>query len=265
MILSNQQKLEIKKIIKDAIIKKLNEYRLVGDVKPFHEKLFSKERIRETSFFHSCSTTLGVTLFQNIAYLIAKGNQNFKKVEAPWDVKGNFSNEAKSIIEDIIFDLGRKQDEPEKRIPDIEKEIQEVLKVTSKSGSISTQRADLFLIDSKNNEIYIEIKTTKPNKGESEKIKRTLLKIVALRNKPVIVFCGIAYNPYEPEKFAWPLPLNYLKLGGDLLVGKQFWDFLGGNGSYEELLDIFEETGKELIDQIESKFQQIIKKDYGKN
>jgi len=265
MPLSNQQKLEIKKIIKDTILKKLNEYKLIGDIKPFHEKLFSKERIRESSFFHSCSTTIGVTLFQNIAYLIAKGNQTFKKVEAPWDIKGSFSNEAKSIIEDIIFDLGRKQDDPENRIPNIEKEIQEVLKVASESGSISTQRADLFLVDSKNNEIYIEIKTIKPNKGESEKIKRTLLKIVALRNKPVSVFCGIAYNPYEPEEFAWPLPLNYLKLGEDLLVGKQFWDFLGGDGIYEELLDVFEETGKELKDKIESKFQEIAKKNYGKS
>lgn len=265
MSLSNQQKLEIKKIIKDAIIKKLYEYKLVGDIKPFHEKLFSKERIRETSFFHSCSTTIGVTLFQNIACLIARGNQNFKKVEAPWDVEGNFSNEAKSIIEDVIFDLGRKQDDPKKRIPNIKKEVEEVLKVASKSGNISTQRADLFLVDLKGNEIYIEIKTTKPNKGESEKIKRSLLKITALRNKPAIVFCGIAYNPYEPEEYAWPLPLNYLKLGEDLLVGKEFWDFLGENGAYEELLEVFEETGKELKEKIESKFQQIIKADHDKN
>jgi hypothetical protein len=41
MSLSNQQEIEIKKIIKDAIIKKLNKYKLLGDVKPFHEKLFS--------------------------------------------------------------------------------------------------------------------------------------------------------------------------------------------------------------------------------
>jgi len=115
------------------------------------------------------------------------------------------------------------------------------------------------------NEIYIEIKTTKPNKGESEKIKRSLLKIVSLRNKPVKVLCGIAYNPYEPEKFAWPLPLNYLKLGEDLLVGKQFWNFLGGDGIYEALLDVFEETGKELKEKIESKFQEVVKQNYGKN
>jgi len=257
MVLSNQQKIEIKKIIKDAIIKKLSEYKLVGDVKPFHEKLFSKERIRETSFFHSCSTTIGVTLFQNIAYLIAKGNKNFKRVEKQFVVKGNFSNQAKSVIEDIIFDLGRKQNDPKKRMPNIKEEIKEVLQVSG-TGEKSSQIADLFVIDLKDNEIYIEIKTTKPNKGESEKIKRTLLKIVTLRNKTVIVFCGIGYNPYEPKEFAWPLPLNYLKLGEDLLVGKQFWDFLGGNGTYEELLNVFEEAGEELKEKIEDKIKEVM-------
>jgi len=252
-------KTEIKKIIKDAIIKKLNEYKLIGDIKPFHEKLFSKEKIRETSFFHSCSTTIGVTLFQNIAYLIAKNNKNFKRVEKQFKVKGSFSNRAKSLIEDIIFDLGRKQSDNKKRSPNIKEESKEVLSVSG-SGKKSSQIADLFLVDLKDNEIYIEIKTTKPNKGESGKIKRTLLKIIALRNKPVRVLCGIAYNPYEPEKFAWPLPLNYLKIGEDLLIGKEFWDFLGGKGTYEELLNIFEEVGKELKEKIESKFKEIINK-----
>jgi type II restriction enzyme len=264
MVLTQELKTEIKKIIKNAIIKKINEYKLIGDIKPFHEKLFSKDKIREASFFHSCSTTIGVTLFQNIAYLIAKNNKNFKRVEKEFEVKGNLSDQVKSLIEDIIFDLGRKQDDPKKRVPNIKDEIKEVLSVSG-HGNKSSQIADLFLVDLKDNEIYIEIKTTKPNKGESEKIKRTLLKIVALRNKPVKVLCGIPYNPYEPEKFAWPLPLNYLKIGEDLLIGKEFWNFLGGDGTYEELLNVFEETGKELKEKIENKFREIIKKDYGKN
>jgi type II restriction enzyme len=263
MGLSKRQREEIKKIIKNAIVKKLNEYKLIGDVKPFHEKLFSKERIRETSFFHSCSTTIGVTLFQNIAYLIARGNKNFEKIEKQFAVKGNFSNQAKFVIEDIIFDLGRRQNDSKKRIPNIKKEIKEVLKVSG-TGESSTQIADLFIVDSNNNEVYIEIKTAKPNKGEAEKTKRAMLKIVALRNKPVIVFVGMAYNPYEPEKFSWPLPLNYLKLGEDLLLGKEFWDFLGGGGTYEALLTVFGEIGKELKVKIENKIKKLINVDEGR-
>jgi hypothetical protein len=41
--------------------------------------------------------------------LIAKNNKNFKRVEKQFKVEGSFSNRAKSLIEDIIFDLGRKQ------------------------------------------------------------------------------------------------------------------------------------------------------------
>lgn len=258
MALSSQQKLEIRKTIEDAINEKLANYKLIGDFKPFHEKLFSKERIRESSFLHSCSTTIGVTLFQNIAYIIAKENKNFKKVEKQFEVKGSFTDKAKSIIEDIIFDLGRKKKDPDKKWPDIKQEIGEVLKASG-AGRESTQIADLFILDLHNQEFYIEIKTIKPNKGECKEAKRGLLKIAAIRNKPITVFVGMGYNPYAPAEFVWPLPLNYFKPGEDLITGKPFWDFLGGKGIYEELLDIFEEAGKGLRDKIENKIEELRK------
>ena len=259
MVLSEQQKREIKNIIKQAITDKIKGYKLVGDIKPFHERLFSKEKIREASFFHSCSTTIGVTLFQNIAFLIVKSNKNFKQIEKQYVVEGNFSKQAQSVIEEIIFDLGRKQNDTKKRTPNIKKEAKEVLAVSSKQGNKSTQIADLFLKRIDDEEIYIEIKTTKPNKGESKEAKRGMLKIIALKSKQVATFVGMAYNPYEPEDFKWPLPLNYLKLGEDLLVGNSFWDFLGENGTYNELLEIFDETGKEIYEKINNKIKDISK------
>jgi hypothetical protein len=143
-MITQNLKTEIKKIIKDAIIKKLNEYKLIGDIKPFHEKLFSKEKIRETSFFHSCSTTIGVTLFQNIAYLIAKNNKNFKRVEKQFKVEGNFSNRAKSLIEDIIFDLGRKQTDNKKKNPKYRRRKQRSFECFWKRGKIKSNSRFIF-------------------------------------------------------------------------------------------------------------------------
>lgn len=179
-------------------------------------------------------------------------------MEKQYVVEGNFSRGARAVIEEIIFDLGRKQNDPEKRSPNIKKEEKEVLLVTAKGGSRSTQIADLYLKSHNDEEIFIEIKTTKPNKGESKEAKRGMLKIIALKNKQVTTFVGMPYNPYEPETFKWPLPLQYLKLGEDLLVGKYFWDFLGGKGTYEELLLLFEEAGLELKDKIERKIREVI-------
>jgi len=40
---------------------------------------------------------------------------------------------------------------------------------------------------------------------------------------------------------------NQIFQGEDLLVGKPFWDFVGGSGAYEELLDLFHEVGQEAM------------------
>ena len=45
-----------------------------------------------------------------------------------------------------------------------------------------------------------------------------------------------------------------LDLDNELIVGKEFWDFLGGEGSYEELLDCFEEVGIDMRDEIDNYF-----------
>ena len=49
-------------------------------------------------------------------------------------------------------------------------------------------------------------------------------------------------------------------LDEELKVADEFWNFLGGDGAYTELLDCFEKAGIELrqeIDQYFSKFNQI--------
>ena len=42
----------------------------------------------------------------------------------------------------------------------------------------------------------------------------------------------------------------------ELKVAKDFWDFLGGEGAYEELLSCFEIAGIEMRDEIEKYFKR---------
>ncbi len=49
-----------------------------------------------------------------------------------------------------------------------------------------------------------------------------------------------------------------LDLDKEVKVANEFWDFLGGKGAYEDLLDCFEKVGIELrpeIDQYFAKFR----------
>ena len=48
-------------------------------------------------------------------------------------------------------------------------------------------------------------------------------------------------------------------LDKEVLVGKEFWDLLGGKGTYEDLLKVFEEAGVELRDEIDKKIKNISK------
>ncbi len=45
-----------------------------------------------------------------------------------------------------------------------------------------------------------------------------------------------------------------LDLDNELKVAEEFWDFLGGEGTYQQLLDAFERVGIELRSEIDEYF-----------
>lgn len=45
-----------------------------------------------------------------------------------------------------------------------------------------------------------------------------------------------------------------IDIKNELKVAHEFWDFLGGNGAYDDLLDCFELVGIDLQDEIEEYF-----------
>ena len=47
-----------------------------------------------------------------------------------------------------------------------------------------------------------------------------------------------------------------LDLQHDILIADELWDFIGGKGTYTELLDAFEQAGIELRDEIDEYFKQ---------
>ena len=93
----------------------------------------------------------------------------------------------------------------------------------------------------------IDIKTAKPNKGGFKEFKRTLLTWVACYayanpQANIHSLIAIPYNPYEPKPYERWTMAGMLDLDFELKVAKEFWDFIGGVGSYEIILDSFEEV-----------------------
>ena len=106
-------------------------------------------------------------------------------------------------------------------------------------------------------EYYIEIKTAKPNIDVFVKSKQKLLEWITLRKKKVNTILAIPYNPYHPEPYSRFTMQGYLDEEKELYVAEKFWELLGKKGTYEAVLEIFDEVGKEFEEKIKNKIKEV--------
>jgi len=147
--------------------------------------------------------------------------------------------------------------------PNKTKEIEIIREVCQKGKmrKVKLTKIDVYL-KSKNNELFLlDLKTAKPNKGEFEGFKRTLLEWVASiladdPNAKINTLIAIPYNPYEPKPYSRWTMAGMLDLERELKVAAEFWNFLAGKECYENLLKCFEKVGIELREEIEEYFNK---------
>ena len=214
-----------------------------GDLKPFHESLLPDGLLTITEFGKSFSTRLGAT-FEECARLVALDNHEY--AERGHRVTGRISLEAISRIEEIINEIGTSG--MKTSYPEI---VGEVVEVAGKRESEERRCiADLHIVRKDGTELFIEIKSPKPNKGQCLESTNRLLQIHGLtheRYPKVKTYYATAYNPYGTEKSTYRHSLvgKYMDLENEVLLGKEFWDLIGGAGTYEAVLDIYQEIGRE--------------------
>jgi len=106
-------------------------------------------------------------------------------------------------------------------------------------------------------EFYIDIKTVKPNIGDFKEYKRQLLEWIARRNAPVNALIALPYNPYYPEPYQRFTLKGLLVPGEEMQIGEEFWDSLAGWSIYDNLLEVFDEVGQLLHDEIIDKIKTV--------
>ncbi|MFB3918356.1 MAG: TdeIII family type II restriction endonuclease [Terriglobales bacterium] len=211
--------------------------------KPFHARLMPTlfgVPLSERSF----STRLG-SWFQNIARLVAlQFNQD---AQNNYRVTGQIQPAAETHIGAIVSQM--ETPPPNRRIPNRQLDTQQVLAVQSPGGVAKQVISDLYILTHDDRELYFEMKTVAPNKDTSKLMKTKILLISALRQgHNADAYAAMAYNPagegqsyteYADSRYA----VQFLELGTDLIVGRPFWEMIGDNQTYDELLQIAEEVG----------------------
>jgi hypothetical protein len=222
-----------------------------GDIKPFHEALLPNGILTINEFERSFSTKLGSS-FEESARLIAK--DIYSEAKRSCIIQGTVSLEAIRIIENMVNDIDR---------GGMKKSYLELVKhVLAVSQNPTIERktiADLYLRDRDGDELFFEIKSPKPNKGQCLEVSDRLLLIHAIMRAEaprVRTYYAMAYNPYGDDKarYKHSFALNYLDVNNQVLIGKEFWEIVGGRGTYEEVLEIYREVGREkgsdMLDQL---------------
>jgi len=245
----------IENTIKDSLRKKFLTYKPETSYMPFHYRLLGRDRMALFSFIHSLNTTFGTSIFEPVAETLA--SLNFQFAQKQYVVGDTISEQAQLEIQHIMNELTLGKN------PNKEEEIKRIRKVCSrgKMNKLRTVKVDLCVQSSDGTVHLFDLKTVKPNISNFKDFKRTLLEWVAIYlaknpNASVNSYIAIPYNPYEPNPYErWTLK-GMLDLNQELKVAEEFWDFIGKEGAYEELLNCFERVGIELRPEIDDYFSK---------
>ena len=246
----------LEKVIQNAIRSKLNAYNPEPAVMPFHTRLLGRDRLALYSFVQSLNTTFGTSIYEPVAQVLAQ--ENFERVELQAKPPNMMPISARNKVDAIVreLEIGRESPDRDKHSADLRSTLDD----DSDNVPVNLTKVDILL--KRRNTLYlIDIKTVKPNKGDFEKYKRTLLLWMGayLEVDPkldIYPLIAIPYNPYAPEPYKRWTMRGMIDIQHELRVAEEFWDFLGGIGAYDELLDCFERVGIELRDELDTYFSK---------
>ncbi|MBF0556997.1 MAG: TdeIII family type II restriction endonuclease [Nitrospirae bacterium] len=258
-MLSQEHIINVEHVLRNALRRKFQKYNPEPAHMPFHTRLLGKDRLALYSFIHSLNTNFGTSIFEPVA--LALSSSNFVTAESQQTVGKQISTDAHRVIQNIIDRLATVKTSD--IYPNKPEEIEAIRSVCTQGEmkTVKLTKADIKLVAHDGTIYFIDLKTAKPNAGEFKGFKRTLLEWVAatLATKPtanVQTLIAIPYNPYEPQPYNRWTMRGMLDMDNELKVANEFWDFLGGDGTYHELLDIFERIGIELRDEIDDYFSK---------
>lgn len=121
---------------------------------------------------------------------------------------------------------------------------------------------DLFIHNEETNMKYaFELKGPLPNSDQTKVSKEKIFKLLAMSPPKVdFAYYALPYNPYgKKEDYQWAFPMRWFNMQKDasVLIGNEFWDLIGGEGTYDNFIKEVNLLGKEYKQQIYKEFLQI--------
>lgn len=232
-------------IVTNMVDEKLARSSAETEYKPFFDAIFSKSTIVQASLIQSFYTSFGMSVYEQIAVLLAKdaGYKATKQV--------HLAGRVDESTEALILRLTAQQPDKAKEMELIRASVQPVPAVVVDSERV----VDVYVVRPDGLEMLFDITTVKPNLKEFRALRRKMLRWCALRfsqepNAKVETYIGLPYNPYHPKPYKrWTGAENDPL---ELRVQEDLWVKFAGYDVFAEMIDVFREAGELMRERIEA-------------
>lgn len=226
--------------------------------KPLYSALVPDEIFKGSHFERRFVTPFG-GVWEKLAQVVA--NENHGHCSMGHSVNGVVGSESLRRIQEVLNNLEHSGKGEEKIKPDWAKELKYIRQGGGDPIPVSVT-CDIFIHNEETNTKYaFELKAPLPNSDQTKVSKEKMLKLLAMKPKQVdYAFYALVYNPYgKKEDYKWTFPMRWFNMHKDesVLIGNEFWDLIGGEGTYKTFITEVNKLGKDYKERIYREFLEI--------
>jgi len=213
--------------------------------KPLYAALVPDEIFKGSHFERRFVTPFG-SVWEDLAVTAAEYGLGSGKRGVT--ISGTIKTERLRRISEVLNRLEHPAKTREDRVrPDWQTELAYVMQGGGEQIPVQVM-CDVLAKDIDNNLTYaFEIKAPLPNSDQTKVSKEKILKLYAMEPRQVDgAYYALPYNPYgNRENYSWSFPARWFNMREDdvVLIGNEFWEKIGGAGTYQAFIDAVNEVG----------------------
>lgn len=223
--------------------------------KPLYAALVPDEIFKGSHFERRFVTPFGIA-WQMLAKTAAEKNLCYAATD--YEIKGKVKEGRLRRITQILNALEHPEPGKKRVKPNWREELDFVLKGGGRPLPV-TVVCDVYVEDKVNKKTYaFELKAPLPNSDQTKVSKEKILKLYSMEPLQVDgAFFALPYNPYgRREDYAWSFPARWFNMKEDevVLIGEEFWEKIGGPGTYQSFINAVNSIGKGYKERIYREF-----------
>lgn len=217
-------------------------------LRPFAFALVPEEVWKGAKFERSFTTSFG-SAWEELALLVAR--DKYDHAERGGRYSGHLHQEQLAQIQRILNELDARR-----RHPDWDDEFRSVLEAASGELVEVGVIADVHAWNNDGTHHFFEVKAPKPNSDQTKVSKEKMLKLSAMLGT-TCAYYALPYNPYPSRaEYGHSPPKRWFNMSTDdvVLIGADFWNKVGGPGTWDDLMVLVEEVGGALSERIRREY-----------